>query len=311
MKQNILITGAKGFVGSAIFDYLEKKNYNIYGIVRNNFQNNFFNKHFWTLDDFSKLENQNILSSIDTIIHAAGRAHIIISFLKKNKDKLYNDNINLTKILADIAIKNNIKKFVYISTAKVYGEETYKDNIFYEKNKPKPTQAYSISKHTAELKLLEKLKASSTDLTIIRPPMIFGKVPKGNLKILIKAIKNNIPIPISKNCNQRSFLSLENLCLFIESVLINKIPSNSIYNISDGIPISTKELTDTLGLALNKKVRYLFIPDIILKLLLKLPIFSNIIRPLFNDFVIKSSLDKKLPFISTKQLISKNYSKVK
>ena len=311
MKQNILITGANGFVGSAIIDYLNKKKYNVYGMVRDNFQNNLSNVIYFTLDDLLKLENQNVLDSIDTIIHAAGRAHIRFSFLKKNKDKLFNDNIKLTKKLADVAIKNNIKKFIYISTAKVYGEETYNNNFFNENNKPKPIQPYAISKYTAELKLLEKLKASSTDLTIIRPPMIFGKVPKGNLKILIKAIKNNIPIPISKNCNQRSFLSLENLCLFIESVLINKIPSNSIYNISDGIPISTKELTDTLGLALNKKVRYLFIPDIILKLLLKLPIFSNIIRPLFNDFVIKSSLDKKLPFISTKQLISKNYSKVK
>ena len=311
MKKNILITGGKGFVGSAIIDYLYKSKYNIYGMVRNNFQNNFSNVRYWTLDDLLKLENKNFLLSIDTIIHAAGRAHIRFSFLKKNKDKLFNDNIKLTKKLADVAIKNNIKKFIYISTAKVYGEETYNNNFFNENNKPKPIQPYAISKYTAELKLLEKLKNSSTNLTIIRPPMIFGKVPKGNLKILIKAIKNNIPIPLSNTHNKRSFLGLTNLCLFIESVLINKIPFNSIYNISDGIPISTKELIDTLGLALNKKVRYLFIPDTILKLLLKLPIFSNIIRPLFNDFVIKSSLDKKLPFISTKQLISKNYSKVK
>jgi len=311
MKQNILITGANGFVGSAIIDYLNKKKYNVYGMVRDNFQNNLSNVIYFTLDDLLKLENQNVLDSIDTIIHAAGRAHIRFSFLKKNKDKLFNDNIKLTKKLADVAIKNNIKKFIYISTAKVYGEETYNNNFFNENNKPKPIQPYAISKYTAELKLLEKLKNSSTNLTIIRPPMIFGKVPKGNLKILIKAIKNNIPIPLSNTHNKRSFLGLTNLCLFIESILINKPLSNSVYNISDGIPISTKELTDAIGLALNKKVRYLFISDAILQILLKLPIFSNMLKPLFKNFVIKSLYNKNLSLISTKKLISENYFNIR
>ena len=163
MKQNILITGANGFVGSAIIDYLNKKKYNVYGMVRDNFQNNLSNVIYFTLDDLLKLENQNVLDSIDTIIHAAGRAHIRFSFLKKNKDKLFNDNIKLTIKLADIAIKNNIKRFIYISTAKVYGEETYNNNFFNENNKPNPIQPYAISKYTAELKLLEKLKNSSTN----------------------------------------------------------------------------------------------------------------------------------------------------
>ena len=83
MKQNILITGANGFVGSSIIDYLNKKKYNVYGMVRDNFQNNLSNVIYFTLDDLLKLENQNVLDSIDTIIHAAGRAHIRFSFLKK------------------------------------------------------------------------------------------------------------------------------------------------------------------------------------------------------------------------------------
>jgi len=314
MKQNILIAGATGFVGSAIVDYLNQKKYNVYGMVRNNFQSNFSNIKYFTLDNLLELKNKDFLLSIDTIIHAAGRAHIRFAFLKKNKDKLFNDNIMLTRKLADIAVKSNIKNFIYISTAKVYGEETYKKNVFNEKYIPSPKQEYSKSKYTAEQELLKRLKKSSINLTIIRPPMIFGKTPNGNLKILIKAIKNNIPIPISKIPNQRSFLGLENLCLFIENILIKKIASNLIYNVSDGLPISTKELTNAIGLAINKKVRYLFIPDMILEILLKLPLISTTLKPLFKDFVIKSlsenHIKKKILLVSTKKLIQKNYSNI-
>ena len=145
--------------------------------------------------------------------------------------------------------------------------------------------------------------------------MIFGEVPNGNLKILIKAIQNNIPIPLSRNSNQRSFLGLQNLCLFIENILTKKITSNLIYNISDGAPISTRDLTNSIGMALNKKVRYLIIPDLLLQILLKLPIISNALRPLFKDFVIHSLHDKNIKkyisFVPTKELISKNFLKFK
>lgn len=311
MKHNILITGAKGFVGDALVNHLNKEKFVIYGMVREDFKNNMTNIKYYTLNDLLKLENKNILLSIKTVIHTAGRAHIRFPFLKRNKDKLYNDNIKLTENLAKIVLQNNIENFIFISSAKVYGEESSTNSFFDEKVKPNPQQAYSISKYTAEIKLLKKLKLSLTNLTIIRPPMIFGKVPNGNLKILMKAINYNIPIPLSKTSNKRSFLGLENLCLFIENILTKRINSNLIYNISDGDPVSTRDLTHSIGIALNKKVRYFFIPDFMLNILLKLPIISKILRPLFKNFVIdslhKKNIIEKMSFIPTQKLISKDY----
>lgn len=315
MKHNVLITGAKGFVGSAIVNHLHKKNFNIYGMVRKNLQSNITTIKYFTLSDLLNLKNKKTLLGIRTVIHTAGRAHVRFPFLKKNKNKLYNDNIKLTEKIAELVIKNNIKNFIFISSAKVYGEESSRNIFFDEKEKPNPKQEYSISKYKAELKLLEILKSSSTNLTIIRPPMIFGKEPNGNLKILMKAIQYNIPIPLSKTSNKRSFLGLENLCLFIENILTKRINGNLIYNVSDGDPISTRDLTQAIGMALGTKVKYLLFPDYALSVLLKIPIISNTLKPLFKDFVIKSlytkNINKKMSFIPTHKLISKDYFKFK
>lgn len=311
MKLNILITGANGFVGRSIINHFSNKNYTIYGMVRNHFQNNIKNIKCLTYEDLLKSSSDNILSNIDAIIHTAGRAHIRFSFLKKNKNKLYYDNVQLTEQLATIAIKHKIKQFIFISSAKIYGEETKQNFVFNEKCTPNPQQAYSISKYNAELKLINKLRNSSTNYTIIRPPMIFGNIPNGNLKILIFAIKNNIPIPLSRKNNLRSFLGLENLCLFLGNILSNKNKKDLICNVSDGAPISTKKLIDTLGLVLNKKVRYLFVPDLALKITFKLPIISNLIKPLFKNFVIESIHNNK-PIMNrlpntTEKLILKSF----
>ena len=99
------------------------------------------------------------------------------------------------------------------------------------------------------------------------------------------------------------------MCVFIESILTNKVSSNLIYNISDGEPISTKRLIEAIGLAMNKNVRYLFIPDFILNVLFKIPIVSNILKPLFRDFVVNSLHDNiirnKVNLLPTTELIAK------
>ena len=85
MEHNILITGAKGFVGSALVNHLNKKQFNIFGIVRKYSKNNVANIRYFTLIDLLNLKNKNILLSIKTVIHTAGRAHIMFPFLKKIK----------------------------------------------------------------------------------------------------------------------------------------------------------------------------------------------------------------------------------
>ena len=106
-------------------------------------------------------------------------------------------------------------------------------------------------------------------------------------------------------------MGLENLCLFLGNILSNKNKKDLICNVSDGAPISTKKLIDTLGLVLNKKVRYLFVPDLALKITFKLPIISNLIKPLFKNFVIESIHNNK-PIMNrlpntTEKLILKSF----
>ena len=226
MKMSILITGINGFVGNYLFKRFSKnKNFKVYGLVRTRVNKD---KRIITLDEISKNSIFFKKNRIDCIINAAGKAHIRFSKLKKNRNKLYLDNVKFSYELSNIAKLHKINHFIHISSAKVYGET----GVFNEKSKPNPKNLYAISKLEAEKKIIGVLKKTNVNISIIRPPVIYGKNPKGNFKLLTFALKFNFPLILSKKEYFRSFLSIENLFTFIEHNLKN-YKQFQIFNVSD------------------------------------------------------------------------------
>ena len=123
-------------------------------------------------------------------------------------------NIEGTLNLAKQA-KNSVKRFVFLSTIKVNGEETLKDKFFAD-DKANPTDPYGVSKNCAESGLREIAASSKMEVVLIRPPLVYGPSPKGNLEILAKFINNKIPLPLgSVTTNSRSLVYIGNLVDFI------------------------------------------------------------------------------------------------
>ena len=146
--KKIAITGANGFLGKALIDYL-KKDFEVVKISRK--KSKFKNEKF-ILNDY---KGSN-LRDVDVLVHCAAKVHD----LSKNSDKYLNDyicsNLFLTEQLVKEAIKNEVKKFVFISTIKVNGEYTKKNQPFNSKSKNKPNDPYALSKYKAE-NLIKKL----------------------------------------------------------------------------------------------------------------------------------------------------------
>ena len=168
--KSILVTGATGFVGQ----HFLRINSNNYLLKKVSLQDNpIINIDF---------------SGVETVLHLAGIAHR----MERTEDALYfNVNYALTKELAIAAKVNGVKHFIFISTIKVYGDE--KDHLTLEAE-CRPNDAYGKSKLKAEEAILE-LITDSFNVTIVRPPLIYGYGVKGNVEKLMRLVDKRRIIP--------------------------------------------------------------------------------------------------------------------
>lgn len=160
----------------------------------------------------------------DVILHTAAVVHV----KENNYENYYKVNRDLTIDIAKKAKSEGVKQFVFLSTMGVYGDETERIN---EETIPKPKSHYAKSKYEAE-KLLLELQALDFQVSILRPPIIYGRNCPGNYTRLSKLAKK---LPIFPNYqNERSMLFIDNLSEFIRIVIDNKFsgifyPQNKDY----------------------------------------------------------------------------------
>lgn len=263
----ILLTGATGFIGSYCLKYSRYKE----ALVPFSFQH----------DDIAHFD----FSTIDTIIHLAALVHQM-----EGADPTDYERINVTKTvqLARKAKENGVKHFIFMSTVKVYGEES--DTIYTETTPPHPQDDYGKSKLSAEQELL-KLQDDHFKISIIRTPIVYGYGVKANIKNLITLVQNIPLIPLGGIHNQRSMVYIGNLSHLIDTVIEKK--ANGIFLASDDAPISTTKLIQKMAKALKVK-RYLII----------LPFFSYLLKKIKPSFYQRLYGSLKVDNSRTKQQLN-------
>ncbi len=295
--QNILITGASGFVGQNLIEYL--KNYNLITISRKNgFDYNLIDNDF--------LDN----NKIEIIIHLAGKAHD----LKKtsNDSEYYKANTDLTISLFDSFLKSNAKIFIYLSSVKAVKD--FIETSLTEDTEPTPISVYGKSKLKAEKYLLSKKLDYKKKLFILRPCMIHGPGNKGNLNLLYKLVSKNLPWPLGAFENKRSFCSIDNLNFIVEQLISRDDISSGIYNIADDEPLSTNQIIELIANAQNHKSRIIKLPKSIIYFLAKIGTLISLsfntenLTKLTENYVvsnekIKNAIGKELPMSSKEGLL--------
>ena len=293
----ILITGATGFVGSHLMKHLNAQSYQIKVINLRNLN--------W---------NSELDADVSTIIHLAGKAHD----LKKvtNPQEYYEANFELTKQLFDSFLVSIASIFIYMSSVKASADEV--KDILTEENSPNPKTHYGISKLQAENYILNQQLPEGKRVYILRPCMIHGPGNQGNLNLLYTIVKKGFPWPLAAFENQRSFLSIDNLCFVIQELLNrNDIPSG-IYNVADDKPLSTNELIALISKSQNKLPKTLAIPKKLISLLAKigdvlhLPLNSERLQKLTDSYLVSNdkivkAIGKPFP-ISAEEGFKKNLS---
>lgn len=293
MSVSILITGANGFIGNSICDYLLKRNFDIIGIVRDhNFRNNDIKIKF-----VKTINNQTnwkeLLKKIDIVIHTAGMAGLA-NRIEKSVENLNQINVWGTINLAKQAVENGVKKFIYISSAQVHGEITNASDLISIDSPYNPKSYYAMSKVEAEKGLQTLRKKSNMDIIIVRPPLVYGYGVKSNFSRLINLIKEEKFLPFKLlNNNKLSFISLDNLNDFIYECISFKGLINSNFLIRDPDLVSTKCLIEEIAFANNVKPKLYSVPVLILSFL---AIFFNqrkSMKKLTTNFEIDISFAKK------------------
>jgi nucleoside-diphosphate-sugar epimerase len=229
----ICLTGSSGFLGKIIFNEISQDNV-IKTIGRSNSD---------ILVDLSKQIPKP--EYFDLVIHAVGLAHLI----PKNKNEelsFFETNVQGSKNLLKSLELNPPKYFVFISTVSVYGLETG-ININ-ETQQPIPKDPYGKSKLQAENLILEWCNINNVVCTILRLPLVIGNNSKGNLDKLINGIKSGIYFNIGGGNAKKSMVLAED----VAKIIIKCSKIGGIYNLTDGLHPSFKDLSFLLARQLNK-----------------------------------------------------------
>lgn len=230
--KKILITGAGSYIGTSFENYLK----------------NFGDEYSVdTVDMIDGSWKEKPFSGYDAVFHVAGIAHDTGN--KKDADLYYRVNRDLAIETAEKAKTDGVKQFVFMSSMLVYNG--CKDRNITSETQPRVKGCYGDSKLQADL-ALQRMNSDEFCVSVLRPPMIYGKNCKGNFPRLIGLAEKLPFFPDVKN--RRSMLYVGNLCEFIRVIVDREIggvlfPQNSEY-------VCTTELVRAAMTALGKKKRF-------------------------------------------------------
>ncbi|MGU9856611.1 UDP-glucose 4-epimerase family protein [Pseudomonas sp. LF245] len=265
--EHIFITGAGGFLGKDLIRRLQSEGrYRLSASVRNAETNVAAGvvTHFTGAMD-TRTSWTAAMTGVDVVVHCAARVHIMAD---KSADPLqaFRDvNVDATLHLARQAAAAGVRRFVFISSIKVNGEESQVGRPYTPDDEPKPIDAYGLSKWEAEKGLLQLAEEVEMDIVIIRPVLIYGPGVKANVQNMMRFLRRGIPLPLGAIHNKRSFVALENVTDLIVTCLDHPAASNQVFLVSDDEDLSTTDLLRRMARALHTPARLVPVPSWLLK----------------------------------------------
>ncbi|MDC0966640.1 SDR family oxidoreductase [Alphaproteobacteria bacterium] len=263
---NLLLTGANGFLGSCLVKDLQSKpDVNLTAAVRRRVE--MPAAHFVEVHgiDASTDWSTNLLNQ-QVVIHSAARAHIMKDKVVDRLAEYRRVNVDGTLNLARQAAAAGVKRFIFISSIKVNGEQTPLGQSFTADDEQAPKDAYGISKWEAEQGLRQLATETRMEVVIIRPPLVYGPGVKGNFASMIKLVSTGLPLPFGAIQNQRTLVAVDNLVDLIKICIDHPAAANQVFLAGDVKDLSTTELFRGIANAMGKPARLIPVPQSLLKL---------------------------------------------
>lgn len=284
----ILVTGADGFAGHPLVEYLAKSGHQVVAALRRPlfrpFPEGTATRIVGDLTD-PTAGWEHACDGIDAVAHLAGRAHVMDD--PAAAASVYEAvNRDGTVRLARIAQRQGVKRFVFVSSVKAMGEATPPGIAWTEDTVPHPEDPYGRSKLEAEQALQRMHAESGFPFVILRPPLMYGPGMKGNLLTLLNAVRRGWPLPLGNVDNRRSLLDVHRFAEAIERALTHPAAQGKLFLVADKVPISIVELVTAMATAAGRPARLFAFPRFFWNLAAHLPYAGPRIRRLSGSLVL-------------------------
>jgi nucleoside-diphosphate-sugar epimerase len=253
----VLVTGATGFIGSALCERLAAAGHVVRAALRSDRTVPGCIAEKVVTGDIATADLAMALEGVDAVIHAAARTHVLHDS-PANAGLYTHTNAHGTQRLAEAAARAGVKRFVFLSSIKVNGEEA--SRAYTADDQPCPQDPYGTSKWLAEKALREVAARTGMEAAIVRPPLVYGPGVRANFLRLLRWVDGGWPLPLASVRNRRSLVSVWNLCDLLIRTLLHPSAGGGVWMVSDDVDLSTVELIRQLGAAMGRRVRLLPVP---------------------------------------------------
>ncbi|WP_114395707.1 NAD-dependent epimerase/dehydratase family protein [Oleisolibacter albus] len=196
------------------------------------------------------------LCGCEAVIHCAALAHSS-GHTPRDYEEI---NLQGSIRVAEAAIRAGVKRLVFVSSAKVFGDHSG-PSPFGPQSVPAPNGPYAQSKFLAEQALQALAARTGLDLVIVRPPLVHGPGVCANLLRLLRLVERGMPLPLAGVRSRRSLVGVANLAdLLLRAALHPRAPGQ-ILTVSDGEDPTVPALVRMLGQALERPARLFAVPE--------------------------------------------------
>lgn len=257
----ILVTGATGFVGMALCHVLNAS-HAVRAVARLPGGAGLPDSVEIVAGELSCDEDwSRSLAGVDAVIHCAARVHVMSEQSADPLAEFRRVNVDGTMHLAKQCALAGVRRFIFVSSIKVNGEQTRPGSPFVADQTPNPEDPYGISKKEAEDSLRTLAQETGMEVVIIRPPLVYGPGVKANFLTMMRWLKRGVPLPLGAvMCNARSLVALDNLVDLIVTCIDHPAAANQTFLVSDGESLSTTALLCRMGEALGRPARLIPVP---------------------------------------------------
>jgi UDP-glucose 4-epimerase len=257
----IVVTGANGFVGTALCAHLRARGIPFIGTVRHMVRG--MAADLQPVGDLTQVDDavlEDIVGGAQAVVHLAGRAHVMVE-ADRNPARAYGQaNVELTRRLASAAARCDVRRFVLASSVKVNGERTRSGHPFAPADEPNPQDAYARSKLAAEQALFEAARGSDMAAAALRLPLVYGRDAKGNFARLVQLVASGRRLPLASIRNRRSLLYAGNLVEALEVTAVGPAPLTGVHFVADAESGSTPDLVRAIAIACRVRSRLFDVP---------------------------------------------------
>jgi nucleoside-diphosphate-sugar epimerase len=262
----VLVTGAAGFVGRTLCEMLSGAGYRIRAALRGDRGEPIDGCERAVVGDIGEATDwSTALAGVDSVIHLAARTHVL-GDAPGNFDLYFKVNDRGTRKLVEACAQAGVRRFVYLSSIKVNGEQTVV-RPFVPEDQPAPADAYARSKWCGEQAVAAAGARGSMEVAIVRSPLVYGAGVRANFLRLMERIDRQSILPLGALDNRRSLVSVWNLCDLLGAVLRTPQAAGKTWLVSDGEDLSTPELIRHIARAMNRRARLVSISPVLLRML--------------------------------------------